>query len=103
MAQNNSAFKIEIKDLLKPQEPKKCEVILFNDDYTTFEFVIEILKVIFTKTQEQAEHIAYKVHSEGKGVCGIYVYDIAELKAKQAEHIARKNDFPLKLGIFDLN
>ena len=76
--------------------PRKHAVILHNDDYTTMECVIEILQRIFSKTKEEATGIMLKVHHDGKGVAGIYTFEIAETKAKQAMDYARANGFPLK-------
>ena len=81
----------------KPQEalPPKYAVILHNDDYTTMEFVIEVLRRYFSKTGDEATEIMLKVHQEGKGVAGIYSYEIAETKAKQVVDHAREKGFPL--------
>lgn len=85
------------------QEPKMSKVLLLNDDYTTMDFVIEILMQIFEKTYNQSTEIMLSVHRNGSGVCGIYPYDIAEFKAKQARGLAKKNGFPLRITTQDLN
>jgi ATP-dependent Clp protease adaptor protein ClpS len=81
----------------KPQQayPPKFAVILHNDDYTTMEFVVEVLKKYFSKTGDDAARIMLKVHNEGKGVAGIYPHEIAETKAKQVMDYARDRGFPL--------
>ena len=81
----------------KPKEalPPKYAVILHNDDYTTMDFVIEVLRRYFSKTGEDATRIMLKIHQEGKGVAGIYSYEIAETKAKQVVDHAREKGFPL--------
>ncbi len=81
------------------KKPKKYKVILHNDDYTTMEFVIFILKVVFHKTLAEAETIMLEVHNKGYGVCGIYSFEIAESKAKKVEILAREQNHPLKCTI----
>ena len=67
----------------KLKKPRLFKVVLVNDDYTPMEFVIEVLEVFFKMNREQATQIMLAVHTEGKGVCGIYTRDIAETKAAQ--------------------
>ena len=92
------AYKIEygFDSELEVQEPKKYKVILLNDDFSTMEFVIEVLKNIFRKTQEQSATIMLNTHNNGKDICGIYSYEIATTKAAQVKHMAKKEGFPLK-------
>ncbi|RUA01501.1 MAG: ATP-dependent Clp protease adapter ClpS [Deltaproteobacteria bacterium] len=78
------------------RQPPLYRVLLLNDDYTTMEFVIEILVQIFRKTQSAAEQIMLKVHREGVGLCGVYPYEIAETKVDTVHHLARENGFPLR-------
>lgn len=78
------------------KEPSKYAVYLLNDDYTTMEFVIEVLERFFQKTREEAVHVTLKVHHEGRGVAGIYSYEIAEMKASQTNDYARASGHPLK-------
>lgn len=80
---------------VKVKKPKKYKVILHNDDYTTMEFVIFILKVVFHKTTSEAESIMLEVHNKGRGVCGIYSYEIAETKSKKVEVLAKEQSHPL--------
>jgi len=81
------------------KRPPLYKVILHNDDYTTMEFVVFILKVVFGKKEEEAYIIMRSVHEEGSGVCGIYTYEIAESKAQKVTELARKEEFPLKCTI----
>jgi ATP-dependent Clp protease adaptor protein ClpS len=81
-------------DFLKP---KKYKVVLFNDDYTPMNFVIALLVEIFKKSVTVAEEITMQVHQEGKGVAGVYYYEIAEQKVAEATLISQANNFPLKL------
>ena len=77
-------------------EPGDYTVILLNDDYTTREFVVEILKLIFHKNHEEATRIMLNVHRRGRGPAGIYTWDIAMTKANQVHDIARQHEFPLR-------
>jgi len=81
----------------KPElkRPPLFKVVLINDDYTPMEFVVEVLEVFFRMNREQATHVMLTVHTQGKGVCGIYTRDIAETKASQVNQYARENDHPL--------
>ncbi|SMP59162.1 ATP-dependent Clp protease adaptor protein ClpS [Desulfonatronum zhilinae] len=85
---------IEVDDLL--DLPKRYKVLLHNDDYTTMEFVVHVLKVVFGKIENEAAAIMLKVHQEGMGICGVYTAEIAEAKVALVRHMARKNGFPLK-------
>jgi ATP-dependent Clp protease adaptor protein ClpS len=80
---------------LELQEPKKYKVILHNDDYTPFDFVILILIELFNKNEEQAFQITKEIHTKGKGIAGVYTKDIAETKSEQVNTIAQNNEFPL--------
>lgn len=84
---------------IKLQEPRKYNVILHNDDFTSMEFVVRILITIFRKSQVEAETLMMKVHKEGKAVAGTYSLDIAQSKMQKATAIARSEGFPLRLSI----
>lgn len=79
----------------KLKRPPLFKVILLNDDYTPMEFVVHILEAFFTMTRETATRIMLEVHTRGKGVCGIYTYDIAETKVTQVNDYSRENNHPL--------
>jgi ATP-dependent Clp protease adaptor protein ClpS len=83
----------------KVREPNEFRVILLNDHYTTMEFVVEVLVVIFHKSVADANHIMLDVHKKGKGVVGVYTWDIAATKTEQVHSAARANNFPLKCVI----
>ncbi|MDR0502191.1 MAG: ATP-dependent Clp protease adaptor ClpS [Treponema sp.] len=85
---------IKTSDRLK--EPDHYRVILLNDNYTYMEFVVEILIEIFHKNTEEAYNIMMDVHKKGRGIVGIYVWDIATTKAEQVHAAARENEFPLR-------
>ena len=90
---------LKSKDKVKIKKPKDYKVIMYNDDYTTMEFVIDILVSIFGKSYPEAEKIMLDVHQKGKGIAGIYSYDIAATKVRTAMSKARENNFPFKLTI----
>jgi ATP-dependent Clp protease adaptor protein ClpS len=77
------------------KKPNMYKVILLNDDYTTMDFVVEILIAIFHKTAADATRIMLDVHQKGKGVVGVYTFDIARTKIAQVEQMANERDFPL--------
>lgn len=81
------------------QEPPFYRVLLHNDDYTSMEFVIEILMVVFNRSMDDATRIMLNVHRNGIGICGTYPYEIAETKVGIVEVLARTNDFPLKCSM----
>ena len=78
------------------EEPPMYKVMLLNDDYTTMEFVVEVLVYVFKKSSEEAMQIMLNVHRNGVGVCGIYPHEVAETKVETVEALARENGFPLK-------
>ncbi|MGA8178876.1 MAG: ATP-dependent Clp protease adapter ClpS [Desulfobacterales bacterium] len=84
----------EIRDEI--DEPSMYKVLLHNDDYTTMEFVVEILMLVFKKSPEEAVEIMLNVHQKGIGVCGVYPYEVSETKVKTVDALARENGFPLK-------
>ena len=81
----------------KPEvkKPPLFKVVLINDDYTPMEFVVEVLEMFFRMNREQATHVMLTVHTQGKGVCGIFTRDIAETKAAQVNQYAREHEHPL--------
>ena len=85
----------EVETLLALDEPTQYKVLLHNDDYTTMEFVVDILMNVFHKSLEESELIMIEIHRAGKGVCGIFTYEIAETKVHQVKEIAKSSAFPL--------
>ena len=82
--------------------PKQFEVILLNDDYTTMEFVVEVLRQFFHKEFQAAEAIMLKIHIDGEAVCGSYSYDIAQTKVIQVIDYSRQNEQPLMCVLREL-
>ena len=77
------------------QAPPMYKVLMFNDDYTPMDFVVEVLEVFFGMNREQATKVMLTVHTEGKAVCGLFTRDIAETKAMQVNQYARDSQHPL--------
>jgi ATP-dependent Clp protease adaptor protein ClpS len=83
----------------RTKEPRRYKVIVLNDDFTTFEFVIMIMTTVFLKTLQQAEEIAETTHIHQKATVGTYSYDIAKSKVAKATAMARAENFPLSFEI----
>jgi len=86
---------VEIESDIVLDEPPMYRVLLHNDDYTTMDFVVHVLKTIFHKNEQESERIMLAVHEKGKGVCGIYTREIAQTKVEQVKVLAKQNQFPL--------
>lgn len=95
MAQEKTAVRERQNTRLK--EPRRYQVVMFNDDFTPMDFVVEILETVFFKSAEEAETIMLKVHHEEKAVVGVYSYDIAKSKVEKAMERSRTQKYPLKL------
>jgi ATP-dependent Clp protease adaptor protein ClpS len=83
----------------KLQQPPLYKVVLINDDYTPMDFVVEVLCSFFAMNVEKATQIMLKVHTEGKGVCGVFGKDVAETKAAQVNDYARECEQPLLCSV----
>ena len=86
----------------KLKTPKQFEVILLKDDYTTMEFVVEVLRQFFHKEFKAAEAIKLKIHIDGEAVCGSYSYDVAQSKVTQVIDYSRQNEQPLMCVLREL-
>jgi len=93
--ENDNAFGV----LEKIKPPSDYKVVLLNDDYTTKDFVVEVLMRVFHKAEAEAVQIMESVHKAGSGVAGVYTYDIAHSKARITMDMARKEGFPLQCRI----
>jgi len=83
----------------KTKLPRLYKVILFNDDYTTMDFVIEVLQRFFSTNRERALQIMLKVHNEGSAVCGVYTRDVAETKVVHVTEFAKQHGHPLRCSM----
>ena len=97
MPQEQTNVRERQKNNLK--EPRLYKVIIHNDDFTTMDFVVEVLKTVFYYSNEKAESLMLQVHNANKAVVGIYTYDIAVSKANKAINMAREKGFPLRLTV----
>lgn len=86
----------ELAHDIKIKHPKRYKVLILNDDYTSMEFVIDILMSVFHKTYAESEAIMLDVHKKDKGICGVYTYEIAETKVLVVHRRAKESGFPLK-------
>ena len=91
-----TGIEFELAEEVMVKHPKKYKVYILNDDYTSMDFVVDILMGIFHKSYEQAENIMLEVHKKDRGLCGIYTHEIAETKVMQVIKKAKDNGFPLK-------
>lgn len=79
----------------KLKKPPLYRVLLINDDYTPMEFVVDVLQTVFGMERNQATRVMLEVHTKGKGICGIFTYEIAETKVAQVTSIAQQQQHPL--------
>ena len=87
---------LEYDNELAISEPQLYKVLLLNDDYSSMDFVIDILMTVFHKSYVESEKIMLEVHQTKRGLCGVYPYEIAETKVAQVTKISREQGFPLK-------
>jgi ATP-dependent Clp protease adaptor protein ClpS len=79
----------------KLEKPPLYKVLLHNDDFTTMEFVVLVLRTIFGHGEAASFRIMLQVHTQGIGVAGVYTYEVAETKAAQVSELARAHEYPL--------
>src|SRR5215203_5044067 len=82
----------------KLEKVRRYKVLFHNDDYTTMEFVVEVLVKFFHKSETEATHIMLSVHHKGYGVAGLYTKDVAETKVAQVTDYAKEHGMPLRLS-----
>lgn len=97
MAKEQSQLSVRQRTDLK--EPRRYKVIIYNDDFTTMEFVVMILTQVFLKSETEAETLMLQVHHSDKAVVGIYSYDVATSKVRKATNMAREAGYPLRLTV----
>jgi len=98
---NGPEFKddVKLKTRKRVKTPDMYRVIIHNDNFTTMDFVVEILIKIFHKPAAEATQVMFDVHRRGKGVAGVFTYDIANTKVSQVHQLARQSEFPLKCSV----
>jgi ATP-dependent Clp protease adaptor protein ClpS len=84
---------------IRLERPKRYQVVMYNDDFTPFEFVVVMLMRFFSMGQEQAMAVMMQVHTTGKGLCGVYYKDVAETKVKEVMDWAKVEGHPLRLAV----
>jgi ATP-dependent Clp protease adaptor protein ClpS len=94
MSDTSGAVKERVQ--VQKKEPTLYKVVLLNDDYTTMEFVVEVLMSVFQKTASEAYQIMMHVHVNGRGIAGVYAWELAETKAETTISLARESGFPLQ-------
>jgi ATP-dependent Clp protease adaptor protein ClpS len=97
--QNRTDGAVKERVEIRNREPKLYQVILLNDDYTTMEFVIHILETLFQKSPAEAYRIMMQVHRQGRGLAGVYTWEVAETKVDRVASLASEAGFPLRATI----
>ena len=77
------------------EKPPMFKVVLHNDDFTTMEFVVFVLRTVFHRETAEAFDIMFKVHNDGIGIAGVYAYEVANMKAEKAMNLAKSQEYPL--------
>ena len=90
---------VAVKERPKTQEPPRYKVILHNDDYTTKEFVVMVLRAVFRRSDTEAHNIMLHVHNTGIGVAGVYSHQVAETKVAKTMQLAQRYEYPLQLSM----
>lgn len=93
---SDSGLQTTTEEKTEVRKPRLYRVLLLNDDYTPMEFVVWILQTVFHKPHQEATRLMMDVHTQGKGLCGIYSYDVARTKVYQVKVSAQKNGHPLE-------
>ena len=96
MAEKSSGSTVVKPSEARVKPPPMYQVVMYNDDYTPMEFVVEVLQMFFSLPREQATQVMLKVHTEGRGVCGVYSKDVATTKVNQVLDAAHKAGHPLQ-------
>ena len=87
---------------IQTKPPPMWQVVMYNDDYTPMEFVIDSLEQFFGHTHERAMQIMLKVHTEGRGICGVFPRDVALMKVEQVGDYAKQHQHPLRCGMEEI-
>ncbi len=95
----DSGVVTEMEEEVELRRPSLFRVLMHNDHFTTREFVVEVLKAVFRKTEGEAVQIMLHVHTKGVGVAGVYTYEIAETKIHTVEQLAENHEYPLRLSM----
>ena len=90
-----------VKERVAPKklEPTLYKVVLLNDDYTTMDFVVHVLEAVFERSPAEAYRIMMQVHLNGRGIAGVYPWEIAETKVEAVASMARDAGYPLRAAL----
>ena len=94
-----SGADLQERPVTREKEPTLYQVVLLNDDYSTMDFVIQVLEEVFQKSPAEAYRIMMQVHVTGRGIAGVYTYEIAETKAEKVASLAHDAGFPLRATV----
>lgn len=93
---DDSGTSVKERTDTREREPTLYQVVLLNDDYSTMDFVIHVLETVFLKSPAESYRVMMQVHVEGRGIAGIYTFEIAETKADRVAELAHEAGFPLR-------
>ena len=96
---NQSGEQVKERPEVRKQEPTLYKVVLLNDDYTTMEFVVNVLETVFQKSSAEAYRIMMQVHVNGRGIAGVYPWEVAETKVEALTSMARHAEYPLRATV----
>ena len=99
MGERKGQEQVGVQERRAAAVPKRYKVLLYNDDYTSMDFVVEVLESIFRKSPAEAVQVMLKVHKEGQGIAGVYPKDVGETKVLQVQELARLAGYPLRSGL----
>jgi len=99
--QGNTGSAVKERVETRKKEPTQYKVVLLNDDYTTMEFVVRVLETVFQRSPAEAYRIMMHVHVSGKGIAGVYPWEVAETKVETVTSMARHAEYPLRAVIED--
>ncbi len=102
MSKEHDSSTVLAPDRAQIKPPCMYKVILFNDDYTTMEFVIEVLQRFFAINNERAQQLMLQIHNQGSAVCGIYTRDVAETRVAQVTEFAQQHEHPLRCSMEEI-
>ncbi|HCI51870.1 MAG TPA: ATP-dependent Clp protease adapter ClpS [Gallionella sp.] len=98
MSKQNDSSTLLAPERAITKPPGMYKVVLYNDDYTTMEFVIDVLQRFFAINNERAQQLMLQIHNNGSAICGVYTRDVAETKVAQVTEYAQQNGHPLRCG-----
>lgn len=97
--ENDDGVVTETRDEQRVSRPRMYRVLMHNDDYTTREFVVDVLRTVFHHSEPEAVRIMMHVHYNGLGVAGVFTREVAETKIQTVEQLAREREYPLRLSM----